>query len=176
MGQTKSSISDDSVNSESESDLQTDSNNTNTIPREWYDDQLLKRCKNVYFDVETWYKIIQSETFYTESIPIFLSLAQAFTNFYQTRYTSNKLLNSNDIQLIISIQNQLKEQIFNSKTNQFQNNETFIRLSSRSLKDGMLLDSRKISQFYHQKLNKLQIKYANDCLLVCSISFFESYR
>ncbi len=167
MGQKESSISDDSVNSESEIDLKTDSNNTNTIPREWYDDQLLKRCKNVYFDVET---------FYTEFIPIFPSLAQAFINFYQTRYTSNKLLNSNDIQLIISIQNQLKEQIFNSKTNQFQNNETFIRLSSRSPKDGMPLGSRKIRQFYHQKLNELQIKYANDCLLVCSISFFESYR
>ncbi|CAF2653720.1 unnamed protein product [Rotaria sp. Silwood2] len=162
MGQKESSTRNDSFNSEFESDLKTNSNNTIKTPREWYDVQLLKRCENVYFDVEAWYKVIQSETFYTEFIPISPSIAQAFVNFYQTRYTSTKLLNSNDIHLIASIQNQLKEQIFSSKTNNFQSNGTFIRLSSRSPKDGKPLDSRKISQFYDQKLSELQIQYPDD--------------
>ena len=118
MGQKESAIRDDTGG------LKT--------PRECYDDQLLKRCKNVYFDVEAWYEVIQSETFHTEFILISPSMAQAFVNFYQTRYISRKSLNSNDIQLIRSIQNQLKEQIFNSKIT----NGTFIRLSARSPKDG----------------------------------------
>jgi hypothetical protein len=92
-----------------------------------------------------WYKIIQSETFHTEFLPISSSIAQAFVNFYQTRYMSRKSLNSNDIELIQSIQNQLKQQIFNSKINRFQNNDTFIRLSARCPKDGKPLDSRKIN-------------------------------
>ncbi|CAF4308713.1 unnamed protein product [Rotaria sordida] len=119
MGQKESLIRDDSFNSESESNVKTDSNNTIKTARGRYDDQLLKRCENVYFDVEAWYGIIQSETFYTEFIPISPSIAQAFVNFYQTRYSSTKLLNFNDIQLITSIQNQLKEQIFNSFVNLF---------------------------------------------------------
>ncbi|CAF1316461.1 unnamed protein product [Rotaria sordida] len=162
MGQKESSIRDDSFNSESKSNVKTGSNNTIKTARGRYDDQLLKRCENVYFDVEAWYRIIQSETFYTEFIPISPSIAQAFVNFYQTRYSSTKLLNFNDIQLITSIQNQLKEQIFNSKTNKFQSNGTFIRLSSRSPKDGKPLDYQKISQFYNQKLNELQVQYLDE--------------
>ncbi|CAF1377782.1 unnamed protein product [Rotaria sordida] len=162
MGQKESSTHDNSFNSEFESNIKTDSNNTIKIAKGRYDDQLLKRCENVYFDIEAWYKIIQSETFYTEFITISPSIVQAFVNFYQTRYSSTKLLNFNDIQLITSIQNQLKEQIFNSKINKFQNNGTFIRLSSRSPKDGKPLDSRKISQFFNQKLNELQIQYPDE--------------
>jgi hypothetical protein len=162
MGQKNSSIYDDSIESESESDIETDTNNTIEISREWYDEQLLKRCKTVDFDVEVWYKIKQSEIFYTEFIPISPSIAQAFISFFKTRYMSEKLLNSNDIQLILSIQNQLKEQIFNSKINKFYSNGAFIRLSTRSPKDGRRMDSQKINQFYEQKLNELQLKYPNE--------------
>ncbi|CAF1486792.1 unnamed protein product [Rotaria sordida] len=139
-----------------------DSNNTIEILREWYDGQLLKCCKTVYFNVEAWYKIIQSETFYTEFIPISPSIAQALVNFLKVRYTSEKLLNFNDIQLIVSIQNQLKEQIFNSKTNKFHSNGAFIRLSARSPNDGKRIDSQKINQFYEQKLNEFQFQYPNE--------------
>jgi hypothetical protein len=159
MGQTESSTLEENSNNESKSD----SNNTMKMPRKWYDEQLLKRSGHINFDVEAWYKILQNETFYTEFIPISPSIAQAFVNFYQTRYSSTKVLNSNDIQLIQSIQNQLKEQIFNSKTNPFHNSGTFIRLSSRSPKDGRALDSQKLSQIYHQELRRLQDKYPNEC-------------
>ena len=108
MGQKESLTRDDGFNNNSESDLKTDSNDTIKTPREWYDDQLLKRCENVYFDVEPWYKVIQSETFYTEFIPISPSITQALVNYYQTRYSLTRLLNSNDMQLIASIQNQFK--------------------------------------------------------------------
>ena len=151
---------DDNVNNGSAFDLKISTNRATNISGELYDDQLLKRCKNVYFDVETWYQIMQSETFYTELIPISPSIAQAFVNFYQTRYMSRKLLDANDIQLIETIEQQLKEQIFNS--NKFPNNDTFIRLSARSPKDGKPLDSRKIGQFYNKKLNELQIKYPDE--------------
>jgi hypothetical protein len=145
MGQKESSTR----NNESKSDIKT--------PRKWHDDQLLKRCENIYFDVEGWYKILQNETFHTEFIPISPSVAQSFVNFYQTRYSSTKVLNSNDVELIASIENQLKEQI-----SKFQSSGTFIRLSARSPKDGKPLDFRKISQFYDQKLNELLTQYPDE--------------
>jgi hypothetical protein len=158
MGQKESSTRTDSFNS----DVKTDTNNTINIPRELYDHKLLKRCEHIHFDVEAWYKILQDQTFYTEFIPISPLIAQAFVNYYQTRYNSKQLLNSNDLQLIQSIQNQLKQQIFNSKTNKFQINGSFIRLSSRSPKDGNPLDSQILIQHYHQELNTLQIKYPDE--------------
>ncbi|UJR17094.1 hypothetical protein I4U23_003991 [Adineta vaga] len=123
---------------------------------ESYDEQLLKRCRNIHFDVEFWYEILRNQTFPTEFISISSSLAQAFVNFYQTRFMSKTSLTLNDIQLIQSIQHQLKEQIFNSKTFQF------IRLSARSPKDGKPLDSKKIHQFYQQKLHELQVQYPDE--------------
>ncbi|CAF0783956.1 unnamed protein product [Adineta steineri] len=127
------------------------------ISGETYDEQLLKRSKNVYFDVEAWYEIIRSETFYTEFIPVSPAIAQAFVNFYQTRYMSRKSLNFIDIKLIQSIQNQLNLKI---------NNDTFIRLSARSPKDGKPLDSQKIRQYYTEKFNELQTKYPDEYLTI----------
>ncbi|CAF1555770.1 unnamed protein product, partial [Didymodactylos carnosus] len=157
MGQVQSSTRNDSV---SKSAAKTDNNNTVT---KLYEHQLLKRCEHIHFDVEAWYKILQCQTFYTEFIPISPSIAQAFVNYYQTRYNSKKLLNLNDLELIQSIQYQLKQQIFNSKTNRFQINGSFIRLSSRSPKDGNPLNSQALIQLYHQELNRLQAKYLNEC-------------
>ena len=186
MGQKESSICNGSLKDELTSDLKTDCNSTIETTGECFDEQLLKRSKNVNFDVDAWYKVIQSETFYTEFIPISPLIAQAFLNFYQTIYISKKSINSNDMQLIQSIQNQLKEQIFDSKTSRFQNKDTFIRLSARSPKDGKPLDSRKISQFYQQKLCELQIEYpdeykatkgkANIQLIACYYAQFHSLK
>jgi len=162
MGQKESSASRDSVNSESKSDVKTDTNNTTNVPSELYAHRLLKRCEHIDFDVETWYKILSCQTFYTEFIPISPSIAQAFVNYYQTRYNSKKFLNCNDLQLIQSIQRQLKQQIFDSKTNILQINGAFIRLSSRSPKDGDPLNSKTLIRFYHQELSTLQTKYPNE--------------
>jgi len=129
---------------------------SDAIPRKWYDDQLIKRDENVYFDVEGWYEILRNETFPTEFIPISQSMTQAFVNYYQTRYSSTKMLNSNDIELIQSMENQLKQRI--------SNNEIFIRLSSRSPKDGKPLDPQKISQIYRQKFEELKIKNPDEYL------------
>jgi hypothetical protein len=113
MGQKESFVSRDSISSEPKSDA----NNTNNISRELYDRRLLRRCEHIDFDVEALYPILQCQTFYTEFIPISPSIAQAFVNYYQTRYNSKNLLSLNHLQLIQSIQYQLKQQIFNSKTN-----------------------------------------------------------
>ncbi|CAF4336407.1 unnamed protein product, partial [Rotaria sordida] len=146
MGQNESSAERDRVNNDSKSAAKTNEDNTFNMSREFYEHKLLKRCEHIHFDVEAWYKILQDQTFYTEFIPISPSIAQAFVNYYQTRYNSKNLLNSSDIQLIQSVQRQLNQQIFNSKSNQFQINGTFIRLSSRSPKDGTSLDSQKLIQ------------------------------
>jgi hypothetical protein len=113
MGQKESFVSRDSISSEPKSDA----NNTNNISRELYDRRLLRRCEHIDFDVEAWYPILQCQTFYTKFIPKSPSIAQAFVNYYQTRYNSKNLLSLNDLQLIQSIQHQLKQQIFNSKIN-----------------------------------------------------------
>ena len=129
---------------------------SDAIPRKWYDDQLIKRDENVYFDVEGWYEILRNETFPTEFIPISQSMAQAFVNYYQTRYSSTKMLNTNDIELIQSMENQLKQRI--------SNNEIFIRLSSRSPKDGKPLDPQKMSQIYREKFEELKIENPDEYL------------
>ncbi|CAF4026993.1 unnamed protein product [Rotaria sordida] len=162
MGQNGSSTERDRLNNDSKSAGKTNEDNTFNMSREFYEHKLLKRCEHIHFDVEAWYKILQDQTFYTEFIPISPSIARAFVNYYQTRYNSKNLLNSTDIQLIQSVQHQLNQQIFNSKTNQFQINGTFIRLSSRSPKDGTSLDSQKLIQLYHQELQMLQDKYPNE--------------
>ncbi|CAF1454101.1 unnamed protein product [Didymodactylos carnosus] len=131
MGQVQSSTRNDSV---SKSAAKTDNNNTVT---KLYEHQLLKRCEHIHFDVEAWYKILQCQTFYTEFIPISPSIAQAFVNYYQTRYNSKKLLNLNDLELIQSIQYHPK--------------------------DGNPLNSQALIQLYHQELNRLQAKYLNEC-------------
>jgi hypothetical protein len=99
MGQKESFVSRDSISSEPKSDA----NNTNNISRELYDRRLLRRCEHIDFDVEAWYPILQCQIFYTEFIPISPSIAQAFANYYQTRYNSKNLLSLNDLQLIQSI-------------------------------------------------------------------------
>jgi hypothetical protein len=156
MGQNVSSTRKDSIDSESESVAKIDNN--------IYDRQLLKRCEHIHFDVEAWYNILQSQTFYTEFIPISPSIARAFVNYYQTRYNSKNFLNLNDLKLIQSIQHQLKQHIFNSKIT----NGAFIRLSSRSPKDGNSLDSQKLMQCYHQKLNKLKAAHPHEYTSVAS--------
>lgn len=159
----QSSTCDDSLNHESKSELQMDPNETIQLPRIWYDDQLLKRLENIHFDVEAWYKVIHTETFYTEFLPISPSIAQAFVNFYRTRYTSTKPLNANDIQLIASIRDQIRGQIFNSNKNEFRRHGAFVRLSSRSPKDGLPLDHRKFRRIYQKKLNELEMQNPEAC-------------
>ncbi|CAF3734952.1 unnamed protein product [Rotaria sp. Silwood1] len=162
MGQNESSTEKDKVNNDSKPVAKTNEHNILNVSTEYYEHKLLKRCEHIHFDVEAWYNILQCQTFYTEFISISPSIAQAFVNYYQTRYNSKKLLNSNDLQLIQSVQHQLNQQIFNSKTNQFKINGTFIRLSSRSPKDGSPLNSQKLIQLYHQELERLQVKYPNE--------------
>ena len=186
MGQKESFISTASATSESKSNVKSDANNTNDVSRELYDLRLLKRQEHIDFDVEAWYPILQSETFYTEFIPISPSIAQAFVNYYQRRYNSKKNFSLNDLKLIQSIQHQLKQQIFNSKINKLQINGTFIRLSARSPKDGCPLDTKTLSQFYYQELTTLKTKYPNECLsdegkanmqlIACSNAQFQSLR
>ena len=162
MGQKESSTHTDSFNDKSDCNVKTITDDDINITRQLCERKLLKRCEHISFDVESWYEILQSQTFYTEFLPISPSIAQAFVNYYQTRYNSKKIFSINDLQLIESIQHQLKQQIFNSKHKKFQNNGTFIRLSSRSPKDGNPLASQTLIQFFHQELNRLQVKYPNE--------------
>ena len=162
MGLNGSSSKQDEIGSKSKSIASNSEQNVAHISTGSCDRQLLKRCQHIPFDVEAWYEILQCETFYTEFIPISPSIAQAFVNFYQTRYNSKNLLTSNDLQLIESVEQQLNQQIRNSKNNRFQINGTFIRLSSRSPKDGNPLDSKTMIQLYHQELKTLQTKYPDE--------------
>ncbi|CAF3197692.1 unnamed protein product [Rotaria sp. Silwood2] len=186
MGQTESSTKSNAVNAESESAATIDQNKATSVSPEYYERRLLRECEHIPFDVEAWYKILCSQTFYTEFIPISPSIARAFVNYYQTRYNSKQLLNSNDVQLIQSIEHQLKEQIFSSKDSPFQTNGTFIRLSSRSPKDGCPLNLQTLVKLYHQELAALQVQYPNECdsmegranmqLIACCSAQFQSLK
>ena len=159
MGQNGSSTGEHGISSVSRTD---GSNTIDEISRGLYDRQLLKRCEHIPFDVEAWYSILQSQTFYTEFIPISPSIARAFVNFYQTRYNSKQLLNSADLSSIQTIQQELKEKIFQSSSNRFHVDGCFIRLSSRSPKDGTPLDPHVLPRLYHEQLNKLQAAHPDE--------------
>jgi len=122
-----------------------------------YDEQLAKRNTNEAFDVEAWYRIIQDQTFSTQFIPISIDQAQAFVHFFETRYTSTKSLDPNDIVLLEFIEKQLKEQVFNSTSKNF-----FVRLSARSPKDGKPLNTQIINRIYQEKLADLQKTHSNE--------------
>lgn len=160
MEHQESVSSDNSRNDATPVDHAIPSSQTTDYSGESYDEQLVKRSKNVHFDVESWYPIIQEQTFNTEFLPISPSLAQAFVHFYQTRYMSKTSLTLNDIQHIQSIEGQLKQEIFQS--DKFQKHGAFIRLSARSPKDGKPLDLEKPRQFYQQKLSDLQTAYPDE--------------
>jgi hypothetical protein len=122
----------------------------------------LKHNEFIDFDVEAWYKILQSQTFETEFIPISITTAQAFVNYYQTRYNSKRQLNYQDLKSLDTIQHQLKYEIFNTETSPFHIDGALVRLSSRSPKDGNPLDSQALSAFYHQEVSILQSKHPNE--------------
>lgn len=124
-----------------------------TLSNDYYIRRILKRNGHIDFDVETWYPILESETFTTRFISISPSLARAFVNSYQTRYNSKNLLTSTDLEEIQRIENDLKEQMIG---------DVFIRLSSRSPKDGNPLDKQRLNQIYHLELTRLQEEYPNE--------------
>ncbi|UJR19979.1 hypothetical protein I4U23_023113 [Adineta vaga] len=131
--------------------------------KELYLHKILRQREHIPFNVESWYKILENETFYTEFLPISPSIAQAFVNYYQARYNSKtSLFNTEHCQLIQSIENQLKEQIFNSKSKTFSTDGCFIRLSSRSPKDGNCLNQHMLKELYYQELNRLKETYPNE--------------
>ena len=127
------------------------------ISDEWYDYQVSQQAKHIDFDVEAWYKILEKETFHTEFISLDTSTAQAFIDYYQTYYNSKCLLKKNGIKLIQSIQKQLKERISKSTATNF-----FVRLSSRSPKDGRSLNADRFDQFYDAELNRLSTQYPDE--------------
>lgn len=163
MGLNGSLVRKDDTNSKLNSASQFSKQNSISVSPDVYNDKLLKRHEHIDFDVEAWYPILQNETFYTEFIAISPSMARSFVSYYQARYNSRDSFNLSALQLIESIQKQLHEQIFNSKSNRFQTHGTFIRLSSRSPKDGDTLDRQKLITLYHQQLHILQEKYPNEC-------------
>ncbi|CAF2143705.1 unnamed protein product [Rotaria magnacalcarata] len=162
MGQSESSTSQDGLNNQSDSIAKIDEQDTFVVSTHVYDHQLSKRCEHIDFDVEGWYHILEYQTFHTEFISISPSTARAFVNYYQTRYNSKRVFNTNDLRSIQSIQHQLNQKIFNLRANQFQSSGNFIRLSSRSPKDGNPLDSQKLVQLYHQEFENLKLKYPNE--------------
>ncbi|CAF1391004.1 unnamed protein product [Adineta steineri] len=145
MGQNESTTHKNNV-------IDKSNNNSMDLSPQFYERKLLKRCEHIDFDIDAWYKILHSQTFHTEFISISPTIARAFVNYYQTRYNSKNFLTFNDLKSIQSIQDQLKEQI----------NGSFIRLSSRSPKDGQPLDLETLKKFYYQQLNLLKTNYPNE--------------
>ena len=163
MGQVASSVGADEFDRKVKPSTSTDGNEVDRVSLDLYRHKLLKRGEHITFDVEAWYEILKGETFYTEFVSLSPATARAFVHYYQTRYNSKKLLTIGDLQLIESMQDQLKEQIFNPETNRFHADGSFIRLSSRSPKDGTPLDSQTLIRFYHQELNILQLNQPEEC-------------
>ena len=120
---------------------------TNRLSDEYYIRRLAKRHGHIDFDVESWYPILESETFTTRFIPMSPSIARAFVNYYQTRYNSKNLLTSADLEHIRCIESELEQNISGG---------AFVRLSSRSPKDGNPLDGERFDRVYQDELRRLQ--------------------
>ena len=121
-----------------------------------------RRCNHLDFDVEAWYPILKNHTFYTEFVPITPAIANAFINFYQTRYNSKVLFDSDDLKAIRLVEDHLKHQVFDSKTSRFRASGAFVRLSSRSPKDGDPLDTQLLIQSYSQAIALLRSTYPDE--------------
>ena len=120
---------------------------TSRVSDEYYIRRLEKRHGHIDFDVESWYPILRSETFLTRFIPLSPSIARAFVNYYQTRYNSKNLLTPADLEHIRSIESELAKNISGG---------AFVRLSSRSPKDGNPLDAEQFDRVYQGELRRLQ--------------------
>jgi D123 len=164
MGQAKSSADHHTIaRATNKSTTSAQQKETSSLSTDLFRYKLVKRCEHINFDVEAWYGILQSETFYTEFVSLSPALAEAFVHYYRTRYNSKPLLTVADLRLIESMQDQLKQKIFNPNKNRFQANGSFIRLSSRSPKDGTPLDAQALIRSYQKELNMLQAKHPEEC-------------
>ena len=163
MGQAASSTDHDSIVRATKQSTSAQQNETSRLSSNLFHRKLVKRCEHINFDVEAWYGILRSEAFYTEFVSLSPALAQAFVHYYQMCYNSKPLLTAIELRLIESMQDQLKQEIFNPETNRFHVNGSFIRLSSRSPKDGTPLNAQTLIRSYHQELNMLQAKHPEEC-------------
>ncbi|CAF0942250.1 unnamed protein product [Adineta ricciae] len=130
----------------------------NQVDKELCRYKLERQRQHIPFNVESWYPILKVQTFHTEFLSISPSIAQAFVNYYQARYNSKTVLFTHEhLNLIESIENQLKNKLFHRPINEY-----FIRLSSRSPKDGDCLNQQLLKDIYDQELHRLKENYPNE--------------
>lgn len=119
-------------------------------------DYIMERKKSydshLPFDVEAWCNILSGYTAESEFIPINESLAKAFINYYQNRFNSKDVFTKEDYLELQRLENELS-----SVMKQF--GSAFVRLSSRSPKDGMPLEDNGISEEYERIYSFLKEKY-----------------
>eukprot|EP01097_Dermamoeba_algensis_P006620 TRINITY_DN4127_c0_g1_i1.p1 TRINITY_DN4127_c0_g1~~TRINITY_DN4127_c0_g1_i1.p1 ORF type:complete len:395 (+),score=78.24 TRINITY_DN4127_c0_g1_i1:45-1187(+) len=102
-----------------------------------------KKYESFYFDVDCWYEYLRDFTFASSFLPLSVEEVNAFVSYYHTRYNGRNLLSKRDAELILSLQNRIDKQI---EENSWRESGVFIRLSSRSPKDGQPLEVSALLQ------------------------------
>ena len=108
------------------------------------------RSENLPFDIDVWYPLVEEFTFETRFIPLQSHQAQAIVNFYQTVHNGRRLLTTEQVDLLQSLESEL-----DSKIKQWFPMGCFLRLCGRSPKDGEPLNRDQLREQYLNALNGL---------------------
>jgi len=111
-----------------------------------------KLADHVPFDVESWYPLLKEHTFFTEFSALSVPEAEAIVCYYQHRYNSRQCLTLNRVAVLRELENRMDTII---KTRSQFANGVFIRLSSRSPKDGQPLNIGSLRSAYARELQAL---------------------
>ena len=100
------------------------------------------------FDVEGWYLLLEEVTAPSEFLPLSKAMELSFVHFYQMRYNNRQVFTTEDQKALQLLMGQVE-----SVLRRFP--EAFVRLSSRSPKDGNVLNSIDLVPQYKSTLEEL---------------------
>lgn len=119
------------------------------------------RNEHIAYDVESWYTLIENLTFKTKFIDITPEEGEAMRSFYAARYTQRKEgFNMGHIQLVKNLVHKINH-ILTCDNSEFKENGAFVRLSSRSPKDGSPFEMIEFEKKFQSSLSQI-IKEDND--------------
>lgn len=104
------------------------------------------------YDVESWYPLLKDHTAPSIFIPLSRNISEAIITYYKNRFNSHNDFNVTHLQSLNEFEKEI-EKIFVKFP------ECFVRLSSRSPKDGMALNGKNMTDEFNEKLEQLKLEF-----------------
>merc|ERR1711998_357104 len=124
-----------------------------SVTEEYVAQKQADRKAHLAFDVESWYPLLEDLTFYTHFLPLSPAHARAITAFYGARYNSRQeefhpehAVGLRDLRRVLGEVLQRRE---------FKETGAFVRLSSRSPKDGVPFKQVDVRRAYQEALGAI---------------------